>query len=152
MALERRGIPAVAVLASMVALAAVGCADGGDQAPVSSPPSPPDRSTSGPVRARNVTTVAEAIAALEDTVQDAYVTSGITRRAGFMLLEQARLCIGAHEEGDFVQAFSYIEGAHAMIQAGLARGAVSSEEIAVRLHRSFDLIGAMVATNPVEAP
>jgi phage tail tape-measure protein len=69
-----------------------------------------------------------------------------------MLVEQARLCIGAHEEGDFVQAFSYIEGAHAMIQAGLARGVVSSEEIAVRLHRSFDLIGAMVATNPVEAP
>jgi hypothetical protein len=150
MARERRRVRAVAVLASMVALSAIGCADGGDQAPVSSPPSPPDRSTSG--RARNVTTVAEAIAALEDTVQDAYVTSGITRRAGFMLVEQARLCIGAHEEGDFVQAFSYIEGAHAMIQAGLARGVVSSEEIAVRLHRSFDLIGAMVATNPVEAP
>ena len=94
MARERRGVRAVAVLASMFALAAIGCADGGDQGPVSSPPSPPD----------------------------------------------------------FVQAFSYIEEAHAMIQAGLARGVVSSEEIAVRLHRSFDLIGAMVATNPVEAP
>jgi hypothetical protein len=132
------------LLASFLALGMVGCEG------VDGPGEPSARPFQTPFgkEVADVRSVADAIDALQDTIQKVYVESSITGRAGKLLLAQARLSRGAYEAGDPGRAFALLSGAHGLIETGLARGQVSTRDAAVRLHRSVDLIGVMIAADP----
>jgi hypothetical protein len=97
---------------------------------------------------QQVKTVAEAITALEDTLQDAYLAGALTPREGEQLLALADMARDANDADDFVRAFGYIEQAHARIEELRIPGEPSSDEASVKLHKAFDLLGAMIATHP----
>jgi hypothetical protein len=94
-----------------------------------------------------IKTVADAIANLETELQDAYLAGAVTPRQGTGLLHTADMARNANLADDFVLAFSYIQQAHDRIEEIRASGAATLEE-AYRIHRAFDLLGAMISTHP----
>lgn len=86
--------------------------------------------------------------ALEDTLQELYIEGGVTGRVARRLLGQVRLSQDAYAAGDPGLAFAHLSGAHGLIDTAKARGQISTEDAAFRLHRAVDLVGATVAANP----
>ena len=96
--------------------------------------------------------MAEALTSLEETVQELYRAMEMTAPAGRRLLDQARLCREAYEEGDLGRAFPCLDQAHELIEFDRARGQIRSDEASLRLHRSIDLMGAVMVTDPPATP
>lgn len=131
------------ILASALSVGAIACGSPGAEETAAPAPVRPPALPKGQVE-----TVAEAITALEGTLQDAYLAGAVTPREGDRLLGLADLARDANDADDFVRAFGYIEQAHAEIEQNRVSGEPSSDEAAVRLHQAFDLLGAMIATHP----